>query len=553
MISVSRGDDPLTVGHLLLRSARRNPGKIAVAVPGEEWSYSELEFRAWEIARGLAALGVGPGDHVGLLLPNGLDFIAAWFGVSLAGAAIVPINTRYQPPELSYAITHAELKCVLTTDAVAEHVDFLALLGRALPELADASDAERLGIAAAPRLRQVVNLGRSEGRWHVDRKAFLERAGCHPRAELDARQPAIKPDSLAALVFTSGTTSRPKACMHSHRGLLFNWLAARERLKITARDVLWDPLPLFHGQAYGMMMAMLAAGGTFLTQTHFDPEVAFDLIDRHHATLFYPGFHTITARLIDPPRFSAADRTSVRAVLAISPADAWNRSQAALAPAVQFSAYGLQEAGGVVSYAELTASERVRRETCGRPFAGIAVRIIDPDTGAELPSGSYGEILVRGPGLFTGYYRDPFATAHVLDDEGFLHTGDLGTLDEAGRIIYRDRVKSMLKVGGENVAPSEIEAVLLTHPLIAVAVAVAIPDDRLDQVPAAFVELRHGSTLSAEEVIEHCAQRLARFKVPRVVRFVKEWPMSATKIQASKLRDGLLEELAQMRQGGRPA
>lgn len=542
---MGHGDGSLTVASLLCRAARVHPGKTAVATPEDECTYAELELRARQLARGMAALGVGPGDHVALLLPNGFDFVTAWFGVASMGGALVPINTRYQPPELSYVIKRADVKCVLTTDAVSEHVDFLALLSRAFPELVGASDPERLDIAAAPQLRQVVNLGRSEAQWLIGRTTLSGKAERYPQSELDGRQASITPESLAALVFTSGTTSKPKACMHSHRGLMFNWLAAKERLQITAADVLWDPLPLFHGQAYGMMMAMIAAGGTFLTQTHFDADAAFDLIDRYHPTLLYPGFHTITARLIDHPRFSAAELARARAVLAISPADAWTRSQAAFAPAVQFSAYGLQEAGGVLSYTELDAPERVRRETCGRPFPGIEIRVIDPVTGTDSPPGAYGEILVRGPGVFSGYYRDPDATAAALDADGFLHTGDLGALDDAGRILYRDRIKSMLKVGGENVAPSEVQAALLTHPAIAAAVVVGIPDARLDEVPAAFVQLRDGASLSAEEVIEHCARRVARFKVPRVVRFVTEWPMSATKVQTSKLRDALIAELAQ--------
>lgn len=550
-MTVGRTDETLTVGQVLLRGARLHSTKIAVAVPDQEWSYADLELHAREIARGLAALGVEPGDSVGLLLPNGLDFVAAWFGVSLSGAVIVPINTRYQFPELGYVISNADLKCVLTTDAVSEHVDFHALLCKALPGLAAASDPERLDLEAAPRLRQVVNLGHTQAPWRIDRQDFLENAGRYPSDHLETRHATIKSGSLAALVYTSGTTSRPKACMHPQRGLLYNWLAARDRLGITAADVVWDPLPLFHGQAYGMMMATLAAGGTFLTQTHFDPTVALELIDRYHATLLYPGFHTITARLIEHPRFATTDLCAVRAVLAIAPRDAWNSSQAAFAPAVQFSAYGLQEAGGVVSYAELTATEHIRRDTCGKPFPGIDICIIDTETGAALPPGGYGEILVRGPGSFIGYYRDPVATAAVVDDQGYFHTGDLGTLDSAGLIIYKDRVKSMLKVGGENVAPSEIETVLLTHPFVATAAVVGIPDERLDQVPAAFVELREGETATSEQIIEHCAERLARFKVPRVIRFVTQWPMSATKIQTSVLRDRLIEELTQARPGKR--
>lgn len=545
--------DTLTAGRLLLQSASKRPDKIAIAAPNEAWSYAELERRALEVACGLMALGVEPQDRVGLLLPNGLDFAACWFGISLAGAVIVPINARYQSPELAYVLAHAEVKCLLTTDAIAEHVDFLALLAWALPGLSDAGDAARLNIEAAPHLRAVVNLGKGRARWWIDRETFIHSAGRCTVENVRARHDAVDPRSLAALVFTSGTTSRPKACMHPQRGLLHNWLAAKERLQVTEADVIWNPLPLFHGQAYGMMMATIDAGGTFLTQTHFDPAVALDLIEHYGATLLYPGFPAITTRLIEHPRFATMKRSSIRGVMAISSPSVWSRTQAAFTPAAQFSAYGLQEGGGVLSYADLTEPEPIRRDTCGRPLTGVEIRIVDPATGTPLPAGSSGEILVRGPGCFTGYYRDPQATAAMLDREGFLHTGDLGVLDATGRIIYKDRIKSMLKVGGENIAPSEIETVLLTHPLVIAAVVVGIPDDRLDQVPAAFVELRPGQTASPEEIVEHCRRRLARFKVPRIVRFVTEWPMSATKVQSSRLRNQLIRELSQAQSDGQPS
>jgi acyl-CoA synthetase (AMP-forming)/AMP-acid ligase II len=234
----------------------------------------------------------------------------------------------------------------------------------------------------------------------------------------------------------------------------------------------------------------------------------------------------------------------------MGPRDQWTRSQAVFAPAVQVTSYGLQESGGPVTFVELADSEQVRGSTCGRPMAGYEVRIADPETGRLLGPGTLGEILVRGPGQFSGYYRDPTATSRMVDGEGFIHTGDLGIVDEDGRVTFKDRIKNMLKVGGENVAPAEIETVLLTHPAVAAAVVVGIPDDRLDQVPAAFLELREGINVLPEEIIAYCSQRLARFKVPRLIRFVKEWPMSATKVQASKLRDRLIEELEESRPPG---
>jgi fatty-acyl-CoA synthase len=530
-----------TVADILIQSAAACPERLAIAVPGTAWSYEELSLNAAKIARGLAALGVSPGDHVGLLLPNGVDFTAAWFGVSLAGAVIVPLNTRYKPQELRYAISHADLCCVITTDSVSDYVNFPELLGQAFPDLASSAGCRPLELKEAPRLRFVLNLGVGKAAWEVTRADFLEIADTFAGKGLSGE--SVAPGSLAALVFTSGTTSRPKACMHQHEGLIHNWLAASRYLKLTAGDAVWDPLPQYHGQGYGMMLAALSAGAAYLTHTHFDPVTSLDQIREHGATVLYPGFPTIIRQLIEHPDFPKSGFPGVRSVLVIAPPDLWHYSQKVFAPAVQFSSYGLQEAGGAFCFTGLEESEEIRRATCGHPVPGMEVRIVDPRTGVELPAGTRGEILVRGGGQFSGYYCDPDATNAMVDTEGFIHTGDLGYMDEAGRLVFQDRIKSMLKVGGENVAPSEVEAVLVNHPAVVVAAVVGIPDSRLDQIPAAFVQLRDGESVSAEEIIEHCTRQLARFKVPRVVRFVTEWPMSATKIQVSKLREALIAEL----------
>ena len=542
--ATGRNPAHVTLGDLLLHCAAPDPGAVAVAAPGKALTYGELKARAEELALALAALGVKNGDHVGLLLPNGLDFAVAWYGIALAGAVIVPINTRYKAQELRYVIAHAELCCLLTTDEIAEHVDFPALLCEAFPDLAAATDPEHLAVEGAPGLCQVINLGTGTASWYLPRTALAAKAASRRWTDLQQRRAQVEADDLAALVYTSGTTSQPKACMHSHRSVLHNYLEIGAKFGFGPREVVWSPLPLFHGQGYGMMVAATSAGGAFLTQPYMDPAQALDLMQRYRATFLYPAFPAITARLIEYPGFAQADLSSARALLAIAPRDAWDRSQAAFAPAVQLSAYGLQEAGGAISFPELDDPLEIRRDSCGAPLPGVDIRIVDPETGEELPDGTPGEILVRGQGQFSGYYRDPAATRKLVDAAGFIHTGDQGLIDGKGRLVYKDRIKNMLKVGGENVAPQEIETVLLTHPAVQNSVVVGIPDPRLDQVPAAFVELRPGKTASEEELIGWCAGRLARFKVPRLVRFVTEWPMSATKIQTGKLRDQLLRELA---------
>jgi fatty-acyl-CoA synthase len=226
-------------------------------------------------------------------------------------------------------------------------------------------------------------------------------------------------------------------------------------------------------------------------------------------------------------------------MLNVAPVDQLRSMQAALPHAVQIGSYGCTEVGGVVAYNELEDDLDQRLTTCGRPFPGIEVQVVDPDTQTPLPPGAPGEILVRGYSLFDGYHKDPEQTAAVLDAEGWFHTGDLGSLDDGGRISYRGRLKDMLKVGGENVAAAEIESFLCNHPAVKIVQVVGMPDDRLVEVPVAFVELHDGETVGADELIAFCTGRIASFKVPRQVRFVDQWPMSATKIQKFRLRQQL--------------
>jgi acyl-CoA synthetase (AMP-forming)/AMP-acid ligase II len=237
------------------------------------------------------------------------------------------------------------------------------------------------------------------------------------------------------------------------------------------------------------------------------------------------------------------DVRRIKAVNNVAPPDTLVEFQNAYPDAIQVSAYGLTEATGVVSFNELTDTLEQRTTTCGRPFPGIEVRVVDPESNRPLPTEERGEIVVRGYCLFEGYYRDAEKTSESVDADGWLHTGDLGSLDTDGRIRYHGRLKDMLKVGGENVAAVEIESYLGTHPGVKLVQVVAAPDAKYVEVPAAFVELHDAVEVSEEELIDFCRDKIAAFKIPRYVRFVTEWPMSTTKIQKYRLRDQITEEL----------
>jgi fatty-acyl-CoA synthase len=269
------------------------------------------------------------------------------------------------------------------------------------------------------------------------------------------------------------------------------------------------------------------------------------LWEEEGVTTALPLFAAFTDAILDHPAFAATDRARLQQVLTTGRRHQVERAQRELAPARLVSAYGMTELCGVVASSPLDESDEDRLAWDGRPYGGVEVRIVDPVTRRPLPSGELGEIAVRGTGRLTGYHRDTEATAAAIDTEGWFHTGDLGITDAGGRVAFRGRAGDVLKVGGENVSPLEVESHLGTHPAVAHAEVVGAPDARLDEVVAAFVELAPGAAVTAAELIGHCQGSLAHFKVPRHIRFVAtgEWPMSATKVSKAALRERIAAEL----------
>jgi acyl-CoA synthetase (AMP-forming)/AMP-acid ligase II len=316
-----------------------------------------------------------------------------------------------------------------------------------------------------------------------------------------------------------------------------------ERLDIRGNDRLWDPLPLFHMAAILPLLAIISRGGCYLTDAHFDAGDSLDQITRERATMLYPAFPTIMADLVSHADFDPASLGSVRLINNVAPADQLRQNMRLLPDAIHISAYGLTEAGGISCHGDAAESDEVRATTCGRPYAGVRMRVVDPDTGEILPPTERGEMRIRGFSLFSGYYKASDATRAAFDDDGWLRTGDLCSFTEAGQVVYHGRLKDLLKIGGENVSPLELESYLGSLDGVVLAQVVGVPDARLQEVAAAFVQLRPGCELSEADIMEQCRGNIASFKVPRHVRFVDAWPMSATKIQKHVLRSKLLEEL----------
>jgi fatty-acyl-CoA synthase len=533
----SRSADPrrhwvevTTLGDLLVRAAALWPDKEAIVFPDSRRTYAEFLARAETAARSLLGLGVRRGDRVAILMPNCLDFLDVQFGAFLIGASALTVNARFKTRELSHVIRDSAAPVVITTDLIGEYVDFVPLLRQA--------SADR-----PETLRELVLLGDSSPEGFLDRAAFDAAADGIPVEEVHRLRERVRIRDEAMLMYTSGTTSDPKGVVQTHEALARTSIAAVERWRLTEDDRFWNPLPMFHMGGVFPLYAHMWVGATVITLTHFDPTLALRQMEEERATFAYPTFPTITQPIINHPDFASTDLSGIRLVNDCAGPDVLRGVQEKFGPkASVVTLFGMTECCGGVSWSAPDDPLEKRMMTGGLPFRGTEVRIVDPETDEELPRGERGEITVRGPGLFDRYLNDPEKTAEAMRG-GWFHTGDLGRMDPDGRLTYLGRLKDMLKVGGENVAAIEIESYLGTHPAVQIAQVVGVPDPKYLEVPAAFVELVPGKSVTEEELVEFCRDQIASFKIPRYVRFVTEWPLSGTKIQKFRLREEMLDEL----------
>lgn len=527
-----------TVGDLLLHAAQNDAEKPALVFPERRRSFAELREGAIRMARGLLGLGVKPGDNVGVLLPSSIESAEVFFGVALIGAVCVPINARFRSRELTYLIENADLVAVITSGEITEGVNFIERLNESFPDLAGHAPDAELTLQAAPCLRRLVLVNDDRAPGFTSRERFLAIADGVPADEVMKLRARVRVSETALLLYTSGTTSYPKGCMISHEALVRTGQAMAKRYEMTEQDVFWSPLPMYHIGAMFPLCATYAVGATYLSMQYFDAGVALDLIERERATLAYPSFGTFIADMIYHTDFERRDLSSIRLMnsnMAMQPASFARAIEEKIPGIIQVGTFGMTETSGTVTTSLPSDSYESRTRRLGKPFDGLDLEVRRPD-GSLCATDEIGEICVRGFSVFTAYYKDPEKTAEAKQD-GWLHTGDLGSLDADGALMFHGRLKDMLKVGGENVAAQEIEALIGTHDAVKLCQVVGRSDARLQEVPVAFVELKPGKTAQPEEIIDFCKGKIASFKVPRDVRFLAEWPMSASKIQKFKLRE----------------
>lgn len=535
------------LGDILLKSWDQFPDKEAIVFPSGRRTYDDITKSVIQRARGLIGLGVKPGDHVGILLPSGTEFIETLFAVSMVGGVSVLMNARYRAPEIKYVVENADLAAIITNSESDEFVDFVARLTEAFPALAQNADPLALSLTDAPKLRHLVLHGGRSAAGFVDQQRFdLAAAKCSEARVHEARL-AVRLRDTCMILYTSGTSDKPKGCVLSNEAICREVSnLARNRWAFTADERVWSPMPLFHIAAMLAMLGAIEVGGTFVGQPHFDPGESLRQIAAEKVTMVFLPFVTFHQAMIAHPDWDKTDMGTVRLMnscFSQMPQTVSDAYRAKMPGALQVGTFGMSEASGIVSTGGFDMDPELGFQALGYPLKGISVRIVDPESGGEAPIGESGEVYIKGYNLLDGYYRDPVRTAEALDSDGWFHSGDIGSVDEHGHLRFHGRFKDMLKVGGENVAAAEVEAVLSAHKAVELAQVIGIPDARLEEVPAAYVKLNGGGGASEEELIAYARERIASFKVPRHVRFIQEWPMSASKIQKFKLRQQLMAEL----------
>lgn len=535
---LAEGEAFPTLAQLLERQATQSSQRVFAIFPELSITYGDLYERASELAKGLISHGLEPGTPVAIFMPNCLDFLLAHYAVQLAGGVGVLLNARYKQYELQQVIAHCDAQILMTTDVIDEHVNLTDVLCGTYPQLGDSSAARSLTLADAPLLKTLILFGNKRLAAALPADDLKASGRAVSNATLAQRRLDQDSENTAVIIYTSGTTAAPKGCELSHAGLQRSWSIFSRAVGLEAGEKVWDPMPFFHSGGVGLMTGIMARGATIVSSAYFDPEVIADLILKHQIEHLYPGFHLIALPVVTSSRYDPIAFAFVRSMVVIGPLGTLRKIQNLLPPkAAVMNLFGMSEASGLVTLTPPDATEDQRLMTNGKQPPGIEVRIVNPDSEQPTSPGVTGEIQFRGGGAFRGYYKDPAATRSTILPDGWVRTGDMGKLDHDGWLRYEGRYKEMLRVGGENFAAAEIESFLSAHPAVKYVQVVGKPDDRLGEVPVAFVECNDGSTATQSDIVDFCVGKIAKFKIPRQVVFVTQWPMSATKIQKFRLRE----------------
>ena len=497
------------------------------------YTYSELHREAERIACGLLALGVEPGDRVGIWSPNCAEWLIAQYALAKVGAITVNINPAYRLRELEYALQQSGVSILIAARRFRDG-DYVAMLNELAPKL--------------PSLRTVVYLGpdREQGgiTWHdlaVQGESVRE-------SRLRERESALQFDDSINIQYTSGTTGAPKGATLSHHNILNNGFFVGERLRYTTNDRICLPVPFYHcfGCVLGSLAALTHGSAIVLPAESFDAEACLRAVEEERCTSLY-GVPTMFIAQLEHPAFSRYGIDSLRTGImagAPCPIDVMRQVTERMHMPEVTICYGMTETSPVSFQSSVDDPLEARVATVGTVHPHIECKIVDPRTGAAVLRGEPGELCTRGYSVMLGYWNDPEATALAIDSARWMHSGDLAAMREDGYVNIVGRLKDMIIRGGENIYPREIEEFLHGHPKIGDVQVIGVPDSKYGEEVCAWIRLREGETATEEEIRDYCRGQIATYKIPRYIRFTTEFPMTVTgKIQKFRLREQMIQEL----------
>ena len=509
------------------------------------WTYGELQRRVDACAAGLLAVGLEPGDRVGIWSPNNAEWVVTQFATAKAGLILVNINPAYRLAELEYALSKVGCKALVTAGSF-KSSDYVGMLGQLAPELTACAPGE-LRAARLPTLRTVICL---DDEHHAGMLRFADLTGLAGEAEhqrLTALASVLQFDDPINIQFTSGTTGSPKGATLTHHNILNNGFFVGEGMRLTARDRLCIPVPLYH--CFGMVLGALACvthgAAMIFPSDAFEPLAVLEALEAEHCTAVH-GVPTMFIAMLDHPRFDQFDLSALRSgIMAGSPCpiEVMNRVHDDMHMAQVTIAYGMTETSPASFQSAVDAPLERRVGTVGQVHPHVEVKIVDAE-GRIVPAGVPGELLTRGYCVMRGYWDDAERTAEAIDTAGWMHTGDLATLDAAGYCNIVGRLKDMVIRGGENVYPREIEEYLYRHPHVRDVQVIGVPDSRYGEELCAWITLRDGAVVTPDDIKDFCRGNIAHYKIPRYIKFVDDFPMTVTgKIQKFAMREQMIAEL----------